>query len=43
MMHPNSITQELLHNLNDFDITQTIDGGQNYLIAIELYTNRPQP
>jgi hypothetical protein len=27
-------------NLNGFDITQTIDGGQNYLKAIELYRNR---
>jgi hypothetical protein len=27
-------------NLNGFDITQTVDGGQNYLKAIELYRNR---
>jgi hypothetical protein len=26
-----------------FEITQTIQGGQNYLKAIDLYTNRPQP
>ena len=27
-------------NLNGFDITQTIQGGQNYLEAIELYRSR---
>jgi hypothetical protein len=26
--------------LNGFEITQTIQGGQNYLKAIELYRNR---
>lgn len=32
----------LMHHsqLNGFDITQTIAGGQNYLKAIELYKNR---
>jgi hypothetical protein len=29
--------------LNGFEITQTIHGGQNYLKAIDLYTNRTQP